>query len=130
MSTAYGDIPRPVADTSLDTILPVRARLKNDQPVKIIAIASDSPSPLIECMHRAFNAVVREGNTYPHEFALDEREFRNYYLHYDAFVALKDDYDLVPTGDPEAEAEAWADRMVGMFYVKPNYPGRCSHVSS
>lgn len=24
----------------------------------------------------------------------------------------------------------WDDKIIGMFYIKPNYPGRCSHVSS
>lgn len=22
----------------------------------------------------------------------------------------------------------WDDKVIGMFYIKPNYPGRCSHV--
>lgn len=30
--------------------------------------------------------------------------------------------------DPDTEYK-WEDKVVGMFYIKPNYPGRCSHVS-
>lgn len=42
---------------------------------------------------------------------------------YDAFV-------LVKGGPIEAGKEYdYEDKVLGMYYVKPNYPGRCSHVS-
>lgn len=41
----------------------------------------------------------------------------------EAFILSKD--GLV---DPNTEYD-WNEKIVGMFYIKPNYPGRCSHVS-
>lgn len=29
--------------------------------------------------------------------------------------------------EPNIEYD-WKAKIVGMFYIKPNYPGRCSHV--
>lgn len=42
---------------------------------------------------------------------------------YDAFVLVKGD---AIEADKEYDFE---DKVLGMYYVKPNYPGRCSHVS-
>eukprot|EP00736_Rhodelphis_marinus_P010386 Rmarinus@m.20113 len=60
------------------------------------------------------NDAIEEGNSYPQRETLDEAGFRAYYVSHDAFV-LKDD-----------SCEG-AEAVVGAFYIKPNFPGRCSH---
>jgi GNAT superfamily N-acetyltransferase len=61
--------------------------------------------------HGLLNAEIREGLTWPHEKELDEAEFRAYFLTHALFV-VRD-----AQGAP-----------LSCFYVKPNFPGRCSHV--
>ena len=56
---------------------------------------------------------------------IDESNSTVYYIiyRYDAFVFTKD-------GPIEkGQSYNYEDKVLGMYYVKPNYPGRCSHVS-
>lgn len=41
---------------------------------------------------------------------------------YDAFVMSK--HSLIELGDND-----FNEKIMGMFYIKPNYPGRSSHVN-
>ncbi|CAO3636057.1 unnamed protein product [Mucor hiemalis] len=65
---------------------------------------------------------MNAGSTYPQENLLDEQQFRDYFLGSDAFVMSKD------TAIEPNTAYDWDDKIIGMFYIKPNYPGRCSHI--
>ncbi|XP_033764272.1 N-acetyltransferase aca1-like [Pecten maximus] len=56
--------------------------------------------------------VNEEGNSYPQEDLANVEDFRSYYLSHDVFVCRD-----VTSGD-----------VLGSFYVKPNFPGRCSHI--
>ncbi|CAI2173330.1 5940_t:CDS:2 [Funneliformis geosporum] len=78
-------------------------------------------------MHDVFNEIIKEGNTYPQEFPLSLDEFINYFLSYDTFIALNDD-DKVLDKIRVEESIVWDDILLGMFYIKPNYPGRCIHI--
>ena len=48
---------------------------------------------------------------------------------------MEDDQRVDDSGDRDGDVEAsrggcrWEDVLVGFYYVKPNYPGRSSHVS-
>lgn len=66
------------------------------------------------------NDVILEGQTYPQSQPLSEAEFAAYWLAYDAFV--------VRTIDPK-NGSAPAE-ILGAFYLKPNFPGRCSHIAN
>ena len=75
-----------------------------------------------------------EVETHVHEYAYTRAAFEAYFWAADVFVAIgmKDDAaDVV--GDLDVEAtrggRSWEDALVGFYYVKPNYPGRSSHVS-
>jgi len=63
-------------------------------------------------MYRIFNDIIEEGVTYPQQSVGSESEFRAYYLCNDGFVVR----------DPKTA------KVLGAFYVKPNYPGRSSHI--
>lgn len=54
------------------------------------------------------NAEIKNGNSYPFEEEMDTSAFKKYFKK--GFVGLVN------------------DKVVGAFYVKPNYPGRCSHI--
>ena len=73
---------------------------------------------------RLMNEIINEGRTWPfdEEFA-DETAYRAYFLSHDAFVVRALDHGL----DSDHAASAKGD-VLGAFYIKPNFPGRCSHI--
>lgn len=52
------------------------------------------------------------GDSYPQEDMTTTKDFRAYYLTHDVYVCL----------DKKTE------EVLGAFYIKPNFPGRCSHI--
>ena len=66
----------------------------------------------VDAVMAILNAVIVEGTTYPIEAVLTRDEFVAYFMSHDNFT-LK----VEATGE-----------VVGSFHVKPNFPGRCSHV--
>ncbi|KAJ3334613.1 hypothetical protein HDU93_007644 [Gonapodya sp. JEL0774] len=113
MSSAYGSIPRPSASADLSGILPIPGLLRDQTRITIEKVEpGHTDDALIEQMRGLLNLEIREGKTYPQEQELDRHAFAVYFLSYDSFMARE-----VDTGT-----------LVGCFYVKPNFPGRCSHI--
>jgi ribosomal protein S18 acetylase RimI-like enzyme len=71
-----------------------------------------------EAVRALLNVVIVEGKTYPQKQPLSEAEFSAYWLSKDAFVVRTSVVD--PTHKPK--------EILGAFYLKPNFPGRCSHI--
>ena len=64
-------------------------------------------------VHEIIRYIVNEeGNSYPQEDMSNIEDFRAYYLSHEVFVCRDSATGLV----------------LGSFYVKPNFPGRCSHI--
>lgn len=57
------------------------------------------------------NTAIEEGESWPFDIALSDRDFRSYFFTHTALVVRNE------------EAE-----VIGTFYCKPNFPGRCSHI--
>ncbi|MEM0980909.1 MAG: N-acetyltransferase [Cyanobacteria bacterium P01_H01_bin.58] len=77
-----------------------------------------------ETVRALLNAVILEGVTYPQAAPLSADAFASYWMKGDAFVVR-----LGQTNTSMTEPEQWANsRIVGAFYIKPNFPGRCSHI--
>lgn len=91
--------------------LPLRFHLSNGQTLRLESYrAKDHENAIFPILKDAVDA----GQTYPQDSMETLDDFRAYYISHDAFVAVEED-----TGE-----------AVGSFYVKPNFPGRCSHVSN
>lgn len=73
---------------------------------------------------QVMNLIIREGRSWPfeEEFA-DETAFRGYFLSHTALVVRAREQGVDTDGNTSPK-----DDLLGMFYIKPNYPGRCSHV--
>ncbi|MEH1781728.1 MAG: N-acetyltransferase [Nostoc sp.] len=71
-----------------------------------------------EVVRALLNVVISEGKTYPQKQPLSPTEFSAYWLSKDAFVVRTSVVD--PTHKPK--------EILGAFYLKPNFPGRCSHI--
>jgi len=91
---------------------------------------------LIEFLHREFSAIVEEGATYPQE-DVPAAAFASYFLAADVFVGIaranedgvvSDDSGVIETLETLGHHEDWSKVVAGFYYVKPNYPGRSSHI--
>ncbi|KAI9303237.1 hypothetical protein BJ944DRAFT_232344 [Cunninghamella echinulata] len=121
MSTAYGKIPKPKTNISLDAILPIKKTLRNGKEASLQQV-DPSNKELVSFLMSLCNHEIIDGSTYPQEEVMDEQGFADYFLSYDSFVLV----DGEPI-EPEKEYDM-KDKVLGCFYVKPNYPGRCSHI--
>ncbi|PLW51254.1 hypothetical protein PCANC_04280 [Puccinia coronata f. sp. avenae] len=96
-----------------------------------------------------FDSIISEGRTYPQEEKLGLDGFKNYFLSHDIFIGVLD----VPSSSKVSSAIHLADQeegetrneteppsmidlisdrpldeaIAGIYYIKPNYPGRSSH---
>ncbi|AFY49303.1 acetyltransferase [Nostoc sp. PCC 7524] len=71
-----------------------------------------------ENVRTLLNLIIDEGKTYPQQHPLSQAEFAAYWLSHDTFVVRLSGQDTIHK-PPE---------VLGSFYVKPNFPGRCSHI--
>ncbi|KAI8924863.1 hypothetical protein BC831DRAFT_505312 [Entophlyctis helioformis] len=126
MSSAYGKIARPagVSADALQSLLPLAGTLRDGTAVSLVA-ADPASAAVVGQLHALLNRIIEDGDTYPQATVADRRPacappqeepmteaaFRSYFLSHDAFVVTDD-----------------AGTIYGAFYVKPNFPGRCSHV--
>ncbi|KAJ7209735.1 hypothetical protein GGX14DRAFT_551229 [Mycena pura] len=91
---------------------------------------------LVAYLGTVMASVVDEGMTYPQETMLPEA-FEAYFFSGDVFIAI------IPSGDGPGRVEgtetsltmeearqnrSWEECVAGYYYVKPNYPGRSSHI--
>lgn len=58
------------------------------------------------------NVIIQEGHTYPQRDPLDIESFRGYWLSHRAYCVWVHKY------------------LVGAFFLRPNHPGRCSHIAN
>lgn len=98
--------------------------------------------PLVAYLHKCFADEVASGMTYPQEILQGETYtqamFEGYFFAVDVLVAITGSGDI-PEGKEDGSAvqlsilqaskgRTWEDCVAGVYYVKPNYPGRSSHV--
>ncbi|SCU79466.1 LADA_0B00848g1_1 [Lachancea dasiensis] len=84
--------------------------------------AKDVPDSLIDFMHAQFNREIEEGLTYPYAKPLTRDEFLNsWFLSFCTIVLKTDKLQIDPSWTN------WEKLLLGTFYIKPNYSGRCSH---
>ena len=104
----------------LSDILPFHGQLKDGTRVVIDRLMIDDEADVNQ-IHALLNLAIEEGDTYPYEDQLNLDEFKAYYLCYDAFV--------MKTVADEGEHEKQKQQVVvGSTYIKPNFPGRSSHI--
>ncbi|KAJ3303489.1 hypothetical protein HDV03_003766 [Kappamyces sp. JEL0829] len=106
MSAAYGAIGRETLDLGSGFFDGLGDTLSDGSPVDFQPVqAAQQPQ-----LHRLLNEIIDQGQTYPQEHPLDFEAFTAYFS--PAFACT----------------ERSTGQVLGAFYVKPNYPGRCSHI--
>jgi len=97
----------------VSSLLPVEFPLKNGDVAKL----SQATTEHHEELRSILNICIRDGISYPFEDKMDLDQFRAYFFAFETFVVtiVKSD-----TFQP--------NEVVGGFYIKPNFPGRSSHI--
>ena len=118
MATAYGAIASSQAchDGRLNIdqcSLPQLGALRDGTHVKLDVFAAEDIPKGMQLM----NDVITEGTSWPfvEPFATQE-DFASYFLSHAAFAVKCRDKD------------AANEDLLGCFYIKPNFPGRCGHI--
>ncbi|EST09640.1 GNAT domain protein [Kalmanozyma brasiliensis GHG001] len=103
------------------------------------------PKGLIEYLAKVFNDELERGVTYPQRGPMELAEFEGYFLGYDLlvgfFLSAHQFASIASTTVPEEGLEVddvsnlptlsqldYASQVAGFYYIKPNYPGRSSHL--
>jgi len=103
--------------------------------------ASTAPPALAALLYAQFDAELERGSTYPQENPITRAAFEAYFLAADVFVGVLEIPHRAPANGDDAQSQVgsltieeargarqWEDCVGGAYYVKPNYPGRSSHI--
>ncbi|KAF8435009.1 hypothetical protein L210DRAFT_884915 [Boletus edulis BED1] len=131
--SAYGALSRPTRASPLR--LPTTAWPHPRDPTTTVTLFHFNPSAMVDAnadtglfdhLHVIFADEVEKGLTYPQEDMRDPNAFKAYFFAADVVIAI-----VGLPGELEIDLEharAWDECVVGFYYVKPNYPGRSSHI--
>ncbi|KJA27790.1 hypothetical protein HYPSUDRAFT_34937 [Hypholoma sublateritium FD-334 SS-4] len=140
--SAYGDIHRAhsiarLPPTAWTRTGPAAAAATYSTPtitVHHLTLETARAMPgLLAYLSAVFAQEVADGRTYPQEGAIPQPTFEAYFFAADVFVGVA---GQAPTSAPEIPADieaargshAWEACIAGYYYIKPNYPGRSSHI--
>ena len=99
--------------TRAEAHLPRRTTLKNGQVALLDLLWEPYDDEDVKTLHATFSQVVDEQLGYPQVGPVTLDAFKAYYLSDDVFVLRSQDA---------------LGEIFGAFYIKPNFPGRCSHI--
>lgn len=109
MATSYNLSMDGVAKKDAKSLgLPVR-RILGDGEVYLLDVWREED---VDRLSQIFEDIVKGGQSYP-QTTTSKGQFRDYFLSYYAFVVRKENGDVA-----------------GSFYIKPNFPGRSSHLAN
>jgi GNAT superfamily N-acetyltransferase len=100
--------------------LPIAKTLKDGTSVELDYMRPQEQ----EAVRALLNVIVIEGQTYPQAQPLSESEFAAYWMSRDAFVVRTLQNPFQPSDPKQTEPI----EILAAFYLKPNFPGRCSHI--
>ena len=101
-------------------IFPIEASLKDGRLVVLDIMEPEE----YDFSMILLNSEIENGNSWPFTEQLSKEDFLSYFVAYDAFtVRLKEKAESLNTANIQME-----NNICGIFYVKPNFPGRCNHI--
>lgn len=94
------------------------------------------PPSLLAHLSDQLNREIEKGDTYPMTTPMTVDAFGQYWFGYFGAVMLLEGWDSIGQVEEQIRIEGgaanvdggWGRYCLGSFYVKPNYPGRSSHV--
>lgn len=91
--------------------------------------AAQVPTSLLSYLSDQFNREILKGDTYPMIFPLPLTSFGAYWFqNFGAVMILGEVESVEDVQEMERRGIDWTINCLGSFYVKPNYPGRSSHI--
>ncbi|KAI0941689.1 hypothetical protein AcW1_003507 [Taiwanofungus camphoratus] len=152
--SAYGAIPKPSCSETSCPLPSTLWHLKSKDTCStshnyvtihhLTLATARALSGLLPYLHAVFADELERGLTYPQEILPGETytqdTFETYYFAADVLVAVIGEIDLLkkPKGNDGSEVQCgieeatngrkWENCIAGCYYVKPNYPGRSSHI--
>ncbi|MBV6625254.1 MAG: GNAT family N-acetyltransferase [Rivularia sp. (in: Bacteria)] len=94
--------------------LPVYTNLKSGIQIELDYMHSHET----EDVRKLLNRIILEGKSYPQQQSLTELEFKAYWLVGDSFVVKA----------VNQSNQSPLPKILAAFYIKPNFPGKCSHI--
>ena len=117
------------------TITPRQVTLRDRITIATLlpfSAASSVPPRLLTYLCRQFNLEIDKGDTYPMILTMTLEDFAKYWFqNFGAIMilgAIEGEGFVQEVWRMEEEGAKWEECALGSFYVKPNYPGRSSHV--
>ncbi|PSR81010.1 hypothetical protein BD289DRAFT_439714 [Coniella lustricola] len=131
MYRTSGEAPYPGPASPLPAnIKPRQVTLRDRQTVATIVPFSSKdqvPRSLLLYLSDQFAKEVEKGDTYPMMETMPADSFAAYWFqNFGAIMLL----GSIETPESVVEGKDWTKECLGSFYIKPNYPGRSSHVSN
>jgi len=111
-----------------DDVVPRQVTLRDRVTVATIVPFSSQdqvPRSLLAYLSEQLNKEIEKGDTYPMMEGMPAEKFGAYWFQNFGAVMLIGD---IESPAQVVEGRNWATDCLGSFYIKPNYPGRSSHV--
>ncbi|KAI1418983.1 hypothetical protein F5Y12DRAFT_780308 [Xylaria sp. FL1777] len=121
----YPDPSRPALPAS---IRPRQVTLRDRQSIATVVpfVSRDQvPPSLLRYLSDQFAKEIEGGDTYPMIDPMPFERFSAYWLQNFAGIMF---LGQINSADEVVEGKDWSRECLGSFYIKPNYPGRSSHV--
>ena len=129
-----GNPPYPTPDDSQVpyTIVPRKVTLRDRITIASLlpfSTATAVPPRLLSYLCSQLNLEIEKGDTYPMMTSMAISTFGNYWFqNFGAIMLLGEVESVEQVWEMENGGVEWDKVCLGSFYVKPNYPGRSSHV--
>ncbi len=136
MSEVHGDA-EPVATGSEQmeyplALTPRQVTLRDRVTVATLmpfASADDVPRPLLKYLSDQFNKEIEKGDTYAMTEPIPLTQFGRYWFsNFGVVMLLGDIQSVEQTHSMDRAGANWTKICLGGFHIRPNYPGRSSHV--
>lgn len=120
----YGDLP--------DDVGPKQVTLRDRVTVATLVPFSSPlqvPAHLLAYLCEMLNREIEKGDTLPMTDRMGLTEFGNYWFsNFGAIMIMGDIQSVEEVVQMDERGTDWAKECLGSFFIKPNYPGRSSHV--
>lgn len=135
MPAVHGDLLAPVIASDVEipeTIFPRQVTLRDRATVATVipfSSADDVPRSLLGYLSEQLNKEIDHGDTYAMTDAIPFSQFGLYWFsNFGAIMLLGDIQSEEEVRAMDRAGANWAKICLGSFNIRPNYPGRSSHV--
>ncbi|KAJ5477084.1 hypothetical protein N7539_007228 [Penicillium diatomitis] len=124
--TRLGQMDYPLALNPRQVTLRDRVTVATLLP---FASADDVPRPLLKYLSDQFNKEIEKGDTYAMTEPIPLAQFGRYWFsNFGVVMLLGDIQNVQQTHTMDRAGANWTKICLGGFHIRPNYPGRSSHV--